>query len=211
MLTAELRALIDDPPKLHFWKGQWNAGGMGKSMRLYLVNLCNEHFGGKSFTSVETGAGLSTLLFLACGARQHVAIAPDAELRERIAKEIVARGLKRGDYKYMTERSEDVLPKLADTEDPFVDLALIDGGHGWPTVFVDFCYTNKMLKGGGLLLIDDLQLYSCHQLALLLQSQPGWELLAMTDKLVTFRKTNSHRYLPDFGEQPFILVNSIRK
>jgi len=60
------------------------------------------------------------------------------------------------------------LPQLAANSrrfDPFLDFALIDGCHGWPTCLVDLEYANTMLKAGGYLLIDDTQLHSVKEMA----------------------------------------------
>ncbi len=96
------------------------------------------------------------------------------------------------------------------TEGLTVDLALIDGGHGWPTVFVDFCYTNMMLRKDGIMIVDDILAFPCMQLFLLLKHQPGWKLeKIVSSKTAFFRKTADGRLLPDFGGQPYILNNMI--
>jgi hypothetical protein len=90
-------------------------------------------------------------------------------------------------------------------------VALIDGGHGWPTVFVDFCYLNVMLRPSGVLVLDDLQLHSVAELARMLTLQPGWELaMEVGDKTVAFRKTQDADYLPDHAGQPYIRLRSGR-
>lgn len=38
-------------------------------------------------------------------------------------------------------------------------------------MFVDFCYLNMMLVLDGVLFVDDVHLYSCEQLMLLLKEQ----------------------------------------
>jgi len=86
---------------------------------------------------------------------------------------------------------------------------LLDGGHGWPTVFVDFCYLNRMLKKDGLLILDDLQLHSVAELGRLVLLQPGWVIdTEISSKTIAFRKTNDREYLPDFGGQPYLSLRS---
>jgi hypothetical protein len=41
--------------------------------------------------------------------------------------------------------------------------------------------------------VDDVHLYSCAQLALLLKQQPGFELVSVVSKLATFRKRTRAR------------------
>ena len=68
------------------------------------------------------------------------------------------------------------------------DVALIDGGHGWPTVFVDFCYANMMMRSGSVLLLDDIQIYAVGELARLLEQQPGFTLKEEIGKLQVWEK-----------------------
>ena len=47
-----------------------------------------------------------------------------------------------------------VLPKL-ECEGTRIDFAFIDGGHSFEAVFVDMFYTDRILRVGGILVIDD--------------------------------------------------------
>ena len=70
-----------------------------------------------------------------------------------------------------------------------LDAGFIDGNHGWPAVFVDFCYLNRMLRPGGLMFIDDVQIFAVAQLVCLLRQQtPHYELVSVEGKMATFRK-----------------------
>ncbi len=204
--TDVLEALLAEKSKLHFWGGEWHDGGLTDEMLRALFEIsCRAADGG---VILETGAGLSTLVFLASGPGQLITIAPNPELRDRIYVEMARYSLTAPRIDYYVDRSENVLPDLAKTEEPYVDVALIDGGHGMPTVFVDFCYVNKILKPGGYLAIDDIQLHSVRQLYLLLKEQPGFDLAVEAGKLVMFQKTQNRRFLPDWPNQPFIVRNS---
>ena len=86
--------------------------------------------------------------------------------------------------------------------------AFIDGNHGWPAVFVDFCYLNMMMDRGSILFIDDVQVYACAQLMLLLQAQPEYEFVRLDGKMATFRKATNSEFLPDFVGEPFIMMNT---
>ena len=129
-------------------------------------------------------------------------------LGDRILNEANTRGIDASPLRYISERSEIALPHLAQSGDR-INAALIDGNHGWPSVFVDFCYLNQMLGTNGLLFIDDLQLWSILQLFLLLQSQPGFELAARRRNFAVFRKTSEEAFLPGHDGQPFINTNSV--
>ena len=163
-----------------------------------------------TLTTVETGAGLSTLAFLCSGVDHHIAIAPDAQLQERIVSFAEKNQIGLDALEFHCDRSETILPEIAKQLDGDVSLALIDGGHGMLHPFVDFCYCNAMLREGGHVIIDDVQLYPPRLLAMFLSSQPGWEHTFNTSKTHVFRKTTDDRYTPDFGGQPFVLHNSLR-
>jgi predicted O-methyltransferase YrrM len=205
---AVLEALLGEKVKLHFWEGEWQDGGLTDHMLRTLFELSGSVSDDQTGVILETGAGLSTLAFLASAPARVITIAPDPKLRDRIDAQIARFSLDGSRIDYYVDRSENVLPDLAKSDEPFVDVALIDGGHGMPTVFVDFCYINKILKQGGYLAIDDIQLHSVRQLYLLLKSQPGFHIVRDLGKLVVFQKTGNQRFLPEWNKQPFVVLNS---
>ena len=203
----QVQSLIHDDPKVHDWGSGPTSGGMSGDILATLAQYLVE-FGEGVFQSVETGAGLSTLIFAAAKPGRHTVINPDIGLQDRIKAEATKRSISLDRVHYRTELSEFVLPELAKSD--IVDLVLIDGGHGWPTVFVDFCYANMMLRQGGIMIVDDILLYPCTQLYLLLKHQPGWTLEKVVyAKTAFFRKETAARLLPDFGGQPFLVNNII--
>jgi precorrin-6B methylase 2 len=207
-LDDGLRQFFSDPPLLHTWdKGvSWNTGGFSGHDLVWMAELCAAY---TTPTVAETGAGCSTLAFLASTTGPVVTIAPDRKLRERIEEAAGRYGISTESWTYLEERSETALPRLADAETR-IDVALIDGGHGWPTPFVDFCYLNRMLGHGGTLILDDLQLHTVGELARLLTHQHGWERIsdAPSRKTIALRKLNDEPYLPDFGGEPYIVTRS---
>lgn len=204
---AQIEALIASPPELHNWGGEPRVGGMGGEVGRRLVRNIRARPAANTFDVLETGAGLSTLLFLALGVTSITSVDPTAGLRDRIVAEAGTRGIHVGPLEYIEERSELVLPKLAESERRY-DLCLIDGSHAWPTVFVDFCFGNACLRQGGLLLLDDVQLHSVRQLFLLLAAQPGYRLVSeqWDWKLAAFVKETDEPFLSQI--QPFLEANS---
>jgi Methyltransferase domain len=182
------------------------SGGLNPRIGQVMIDEIGKLGGGAR--SIETGAGNSTLLFMMLGCAEVMAIAPDEKLGRRIRSEAAARGLDDRVLRYINDRSERALPRLALDEDVKCEIGFIDGNHGWPSVFVDFCYLNMMMQRDAVLFVDDVQLYSCAQLMLLLKSQPEFELVSVVGKLATFRKRADSRFLPDFGSEPFIVANT---
>jgi predicted O-methyltransferase YrrM len=108
-----------------------------------------------------------------------ISIAPDAQLFELIRGFCQKNGIADTAIEAHTDGSQWVLPRLAAenrTSDPILDLVLIDGCHGWPTLFVDLEYTNSMLRQGGYLMIDDVNLYVEKEMARLLSEHAAFSL-----------------------------------
>jgi Methyltransferase domain len=200
----EAMALLADLPRLHRWGGKEQVGGLNRAIGERILTELERY---EAPRVIETGAGASTLLFCCLEPAELTSIAPNAELEERIRSEAVSRKIDVKPLQYLCERSEVALPRLAADGARF-DVALIDGSHNWPSVFVDFCYLNMMMASGATLFLDDTQLYSVSQLYLLLREQDEFEYVGLDGKLATFRKRSDHSFLPEWNWQPFIERNS---
>jgi hypothetical protein len=194
---------LSDLPLLHTWDNgsTWNTGGFSCEIFEAVHPFLSE-----GLDILETGAGNSTIFFLLHKPHRLVSIAPEADLFERIGSYCDRHNVDRSHAEVYVDRSEWVLPTLA--RDQQFDFILIDGGHGWPVVFVDFCYANVMLREEGILAIDDTQLHSVKELGRLLMHQPGFEFLTTSSKTALFKKTTDARFLPEWMEQPYIASRS---
>lgn len=200
---------VADIPMLHTWDGgkTWNAGGFGPAILKGMKQAIEAHLDVPPTLIAESGAGNSTVLFLMMNPTKLYSIAPDKDLGERIRAYCDTQGVSHAALDFRVDRSEQVLPGIADAlraENKHLDVALMDGGHGWPTVFVDFCYFNAMLRKGGLLIADDLQIYSVNEFARWLSHQKEYRLVADMKKTLVWRKETDAIYLNDFGAQPYI-------
>lgn len=153
---------------------------------------------------IETGSGASSVLFLMLGCSQVTAINPDPAIAGLIEQDALDRGLDTSPLRCIAKRSELVLPQLFDAGEKY-DVALIDGNHGWPSVWIDFFYMNAMMGAGSVVFVDDIQIYACDQLVRLLEHQPGFERIPVAGKMATFRKHTDDRFLPDWVDEPFIV------
>ncbi len=161
-LTAELRA---SPPGLHgagdeYWGLAWPA-------LEWLEDAVQP-----GMQTLETGSGASTLVFAARGA-EHEAVTPSADEEERFREECKRRGIDASRVRFTIGLSHDVLPRLAARE---LDLALLDGAHGFPYPVLDWWYIAPQLKVGGRLLIDDAYMPPVRVLVDALRAQPAWEV-----------------------------------
>jgi len=200
-------AYLDDLPLLHTWDGgeKWNTGGFNASQLRSMHDLIRTRFGEQRPSIIETGAGNSTITFLHLDVERLVSIAPAGALKDRIVEYCAKNEVDVSRLDFRVTRSEAELPAIALTKPtPRFDVALIDGGHGWPTVFVDFCYLNMMLGTGGLLLLDDLQLHSVAELSRLLEMQPGFTMLDQWKKLQVWEKGHDEPFMPEHSREPYI-------
>lgn len=198
---------LDHIPLLHSWDGgaTWNTGGFDAPYLRFIYEIATTELTCDRVI-LETGAGNSTICFLLAEPKTLISIAPDAALKHRILDYCGTHKVDVTPLFFQVEQSELALPNLALTHDPrtLVDLALIDGNHGLPTVFVDFCYINMLLKRDGILLLDDGPLYSVKELIRLLDGQPEFQFHSRRGKLWAFRKLTDAAFLPDFMHEPYI-------
>lgn len=202
----EFAEFVADLPQLHSWDNgvTWNTGGFERAHLERLRGFFADRLPAQP-AILETGAGNSTIFFLLAQPARLISISPEQSLFDRIVSYCNAHGIATDALDMQVGFSERVLPGLAAcTADPGLDFALIDGGHGWPTVFVDFAYANAMLRKGGCLMVDDVQLHSVKELARLLAEQPGFALALDLGKSLLFRKTTDARWLGEWNSQPYI-------
>jgi predicted O-methyltransferase YrrM len=130
----------------------------GASLREW---VCRE----RARQTLETGLGFAVSTLFVCegllahgGEVSHVAIdpcLPDSHVEEglRTLEEAGVREL----VEFHAEGSEVVLPRLL-VEGRSFDLAFIDGNHRFEGVFLDLVYCGRLLRPGGIVFADDVQL-----------------------------------------------------
>lgn len=155
--------------------------------------------------TAETGAGLSTMVFAAAGA-DHFCVTPSADEIERIRAACQEQHVDDRRVRYCLGYSQDVLPTL---DIPELDLAIIDGGHGFPVPFIDWFYLAPRLKVGGILILDDVQIWTSEVLADFMRAEYNWEVIRTFGKSIAFRKTWTGD-LADWGGQPYVVARSER-
>jgi len=188
---VNVETYFENIPDLHTWDGgkTWTTGGFDREQLQAVYRFALEQ--GERLTFLETGAGNSTLVFHFLQPAEVISIAPDQDLFDRIAAVRDQMDLSSSVSRFIVDASEWALPRLAQERDsPFVDFALIDGEHNFPNVFLDFFYINYMLKPGGVIMVDDLQIYSCHLLARFLELEWDFERVLDLGKARIYRRTS---------------------
>jgi predicted O-methyltransferase YrrM len=74
---------------------------------------------------------------------------------------------------FYPEESQIVLPRLL-TEGREFDLAFIDGNHRFEGVFLDLIYSGRLLKEGGIVFVDDVQLRAVQRAIGFCTANLGW-------------------------------------
>jgi len=105
---------------------------------------------------IGLGIGCSAGAFLLSGrSRRHTVISMDSPERQNLALKNVRQLDGDGIFELHEESSHFALPKLAGDGAKF-DIALIDGGHRFDEIFIDFHYVRSLLNPSGFVLLDDL-------------------------------------------------------
>jgi predicted O-methyltransferase YrrM len=134
--------------------------------------------------TIEVGLGYGVSALAVCeglvrngrdGAR-HVVIDPFQETR------FAGRGLRLLEEAGMAplvelhpEESQIVLPRLL-AEGRRFDLAFVDGNHRFDGVFLDLVYLGRLVRGGGIVFLDDYQLPAVARAASFCTSNLAWTL-----------------------------------
>ena len=158
----------------------------------------------QEWRTLETGSGSSTVVFAMKGT-DHTIVTPIADEQTGIMSFCEEKDIPTDRLTFHIERSQNVLPKLDLTP---LDLMLIDGGHAFPLPFLDFQYGSQWLGIGGLLLVDDTQLWTEKVLKDFLSEQPEWERLEEIGKTAVFRKIKEEPEFCEWTQQPYVYARS---
>jgi hypothetical protein len=192
-----LDEVLADPPLVH-------VDGAGNVVSWPLgpgaLRVIEEHIGPGSRT-LETGEGMSTVLFALRGA-EHVCVTPNRDAVTKIIQYCVAHGVSLDRVRFEIGCSEEVLPRLELGE---LDLVLIDGRHGFPAPFIDWHYTAGALRVGGLVIVDDTQLWTGSILKRFLDEEPEWKLVHdFSPRTAVFRLQRAGNHAKEWIHQPFV-------
>ena len=131
------------------------------------------------WSTVETGAGASTIVLAASGA-SHVAVTPDPGEEERIRQRCSELGVDASRVTFRIGPSHEV---LAGWEPGPLDLVLVDGAHGFPYPILDWWHLARHVRVGGTILLDDAYLPAVASVVDFARASDAWRL----DEAVSFR------------------------
>lgn len=137
-------------------------------------------------SSVETGSGKTTLLF-SHASSQHLTFALDCGNGsiERVKESDLFR---RGNVEFIEGSSQKTLPQRK--FDREIDIALIDGPHGYPFPELEYFHLYPHIRKGGYLLLDDIQIPTITSMFRILSADKMWDLKEVVDDLAIFQRTD---------------------
>jgi predicted O-methyltransferase YrrM len=199
---AAIDVVFADPPQVHFTDATYGlapAAGVWHAHRTcyeFLASLCDP-----GARTLETGLGVSTALFTMWGCR-HTSVVHHQNEADALMDYLRARSIDVSTLTLHVGESSDVLPALA--MDP-LDVAFVDGGHGFPTAILDWFYAGSRLRAGGALVLDDLDLPSV-TLGLLdfLAVDDRWTELHRIENWGAWRRETSGSLGESWTRQPFL-------
>ena len=151
--------------------------------------------------TMETGAGMSTVLFAAFGC-EHVAVVPFPDEAAAIEAYCDKNAIDRTSLRFDLRPSEVALPAMVGSSQ--IDLLFIDGCHGYPMPVIDWFYGASLVRQGGVVVFDDIQLPQVRNLIdTFLVPDPRWVQLKTTTKWIAFQRSTSGPLAESESMQPF--------
>lgn len=167
---AVIERLLEENPKLHYisentaretsdyqvYKKDINlqAGSVNWSINPKVISYL-QRIVQNNHRTLETGSGHTTVAFAALAAH-HISINPNEIECESIQDYMQKLDIPLNHVKFLNESSDTALIKLDPNE--HIDVALIDGCHGFPLPILDWHYIDLHLKEGGILGVDDIEI-----------------------------------------------------
>jgi len=193
---AWVERVLAAPPNVHANAPDGTAWMTEESCYRYMARQVEE-----GSRTLETGVGVSTVLFAAWEC-DHLAVFPYAHEATPVENYCDEHGISRRSLSFDLRPSEIALPTLAGAT-PF-DLVFIDGCHGFPSPIIDWFYGAGLLRKGGVVVFDDINLPQVGWLLrTFIESDQRWETVTRTSKWGAFRRLSEGPLGEEWFDQPF--------
>ena len=198
---VKFKQLLNNPPLLHAEaSGKLTSWTLSDEVLHYIFHNIDQNS-----TTLETGAGVSTILF-ALKSSHHTCINPSQKQVDRIREYCYRNNISLERVNFQVDVSEKVLPSL--NANP-LDLILIDGSHAFPIPFIDWYYTYRQLRLGGKMIVDDTQLWTGLVLKQFLKLESEWEFKKNSPpRSAIFTKVKKYADAKWYGEQAYVVRKS---
>lgn len=143
--------------------------------------------------SVETGTGKSTLIF-SHRSRRHLVFTLDDYTEEGSLRLVKSSPLLGDSAEFIVGPSQLTLPKYDFT--PTINLAFIDGPHGYPFPELEYYYLYPYIVPGGYLILDDIQIPTVTRLFEFVREDEMFRLEKVIKTTAFFRRTDAPLFDP---------------
>lgn len=145
--------------------------------------------------SVETGSGKSTLLFSHLSTHHVVFALNDGESISRVkASKIFNNEV----VTFVEGPTQQTLPYYQFDEK--LQIALIDGPHGYPFPDIEYYYFYPLIESGGLLLIDDIKIPSIKRMFEIICADDMFNLVEILDNNLAILKRTDAPLIDPYGD-----------
>lgn len=188
-----IERLIQDNPHFHLYKGEFTNWSVHPDTLRFIYGML-----APGMKTLETGCGQTTVVFAIANAK-HICVMPDAGEAERVQQYCARLGLE-NKITFVIESSDEALAR--DERIPAeLDFVFIDGAHAFPASIIDWHYTARRLKIGGILGIDDFSMPSVQILYNFLCTEDEWQFVGIVQNTAFFRKVDEPKALVDWSGQ----------
>jgi hypothetical protein len=142
--------------------------------------------------SLETGSGKSTLLFSHLS-RNHLVFSMDDG--NGSLEKVLASPLLRGETVHVIEGPSQTTMPAHRFEAP-LQVALIDGPHGYPFPDLEYFHIYPHLETNAVLILDDIEIRTVHNVFEFLKADEMFELIEVVGTTAFFRRTAAATFDP---------------
>jgi hypothetical protein len=177
-ISALIDRIVELPPRWH------NAGSVSRKVLCAIAQYAEQL--GPIKHSAETGSGRTTLLFSHLSAH-HLVFARDIGRSVSQAKKSPL--VNAQNVTFVEGPTQITLPNYSFTHK--IQMALIDGPHGYPFPDLEYYYFYPLIETGGLLLVDDIHIPSIGRMFDVIKADDMFNLLEIVGHLAIFERSEA--------------------
>lgn len=175
--TSDIPDLLD---KIEALPANWHGVGSVTPKVLRAIARHAQRIG-EGLMSIETGSGKTTLLFSHLSAKHLVFAINEGDSITQVRNSAL---FNPQNVTFVEGLTQITLAKH-NFEDK-VQIALIDGPHGYPFPDLEYFYLYPLIEKDGLLLVDDIKIPTIHRMFEIIKADDMFELLEIVDDNMAF-------------------------
>jgi predicted O-methyltransferase YrrM len=189
--------------------GAHRAGTLMREPLYAIKDYLEHHFGGRQIRTVETGCGASTIVF-ARYSQSHHAYCYDDRTEDNSSVEFTM-SFSHFDAAKVEWHFGPTQCTLRDKplKEP-VDMALIDGPHGYPFPEFEYMMLYPLIKPGGILVIDDIHIPTIRHLFNFLREDDMFRLDRVVSMTAFFQRSEAALFDPE-GDGWWLQLYNMRR